>query len=134
MAELLIMLVGNTNADSVKDQRGSYKRGDAVVVFPDGHEWGAAEGPPKFGVLKIPDLTVEQAKKYLQPETFVIEEFVFPDGTSGPMTFIRTRRLYQVDIDAFTKKQRTDLEEGRLEINFSQAKSRLKNKATGNTE
>ncbi len=40
MAELLIRAKDNTHADPVKNQRGSYKRGDIVEVGPVGWDWG----------------------------------------------------------------------------------------------
>jgi len=63
MAELLIRLKNNTNADPVKD-RMCYKRGDIVVVKPDGHHWGRAEGLPHFAVIQT-DRTVTQMEKFL---------------------------------------------------------------------
>lgn len=48
MAELLIL-----NRDATPDAH-SYKRGDIVVVMPDGHEWGRAEGLPDFIRASLP--------------------------------------------------------------------------------
>ena len=38
--------------------------GDIVVIRPDGWEWGREEGLPNFVLVKIPDMTVEEAKQY----------------------------------------------------------------------
>jgi len=38
--------------------------GDIVVVRPDGWVWGSAECLPDFVIVKIPDMTVEEAKQY----------------------------------------------------------------------
>lgn len=65
MAEFLIKAIDATHSDPEKDKRGCYKRGDFVVVMPDGHEWGKEERLPKFVVVKIPGLSVETAKKYI---------------------------------------------------------------------
>jgi hypothetical protein len=45
MAELLVKAISNSHIDPTKDQRGCYKRGDVVVVMPDGHQWGKEEHP-----------------------------------------------------------------------------------------
>lgn len=50
MADLLIRARDNTHSDPVKDFRGSYKRGDIVVVKPTGWPWGSEEAKaPKDG-------------------------------------------------------------------------------------
>jgi len=80
MAELLIRTQNNAHVDPRKD-RATYKRGDVVVVMPDGHVWGrleskqqwVSEGLPEnawpggFVVVKVPgpvsdyaDLVAEQ--------------------------------------------------------------------------
>jgi len=62
MAELLIHLKNNTNADPVKD-RMCYKRGDIVVVMPNGHPWGSIEGLPDFAVIRT-DRIVAQMEEF----------------------------------------------------------------------
>lgn len=66
MAEILVKLASATNADSTKDRRGCYKRGDPVVVMPNGHTWGAEERPPKFIVLAVPDATEAEVQQYIE--------------------------------------------------------------------
>lgn len=39
MAEFLINAIDVFNEDPVKDKTGCYKRGDVVVVMPDGWKW-----------------------------------------------------------------------------------------------
>ena len=73
MAELLMKYVTYVHPDPVLDRRGAYKRGDIVVVRPDGWSWGrkevlAANQGGKFSIIKLPDLTVAEAEEYLQPE------------------------------------------------------------------
>ena len=61
MAELLIKADDATNPDQVKDLRGCYKKGDVVVVKPDGWKWGKEElNKKKFYILKVPDKSVEE--------------------------------------------------------------------------
>jgi len=64
MAELLVRLKNNTHSDPVKD-RMCYKRGDVVLVMPDGHPWGNSEGLPDFVVIRT-DQTVAQMEKFCQ--------------------------------------------------------------------
>lgn len=53
MAELLVL-----NRDATPEPR-SYKRGDIVVVMPDGHAWGNAEGLPDFVRVSLPGVDPE---------------------------------------------------------------------------
>lgn len=69
MAELLIKAIDATHSAPAKDARGCYKRGDPVVVMPDGHAWGTREALPKFVLLKVPGVTVAQAQQYIAPWT-----------------------------------------------------------------
>jgi len=63
MAELLIRLKNNTHVDPVKD-RMCYKRGDIVVVMPNGHVWGKEEGLPDFAVVVV-DRSVKFMKRFI---------------------------------------------------------------------
>lgn len=71
MAELLIKAVDATHADADKDRRGCYKRGDIVLIKPDGHEWGRKEllAPAdggKFVVVKIPGVSPSQVRNAIR--------------------------------------------------------------------
>jgi len=48
-----------------RDYEVSYKKGDIVAVFPDGHKWGRLEGPPKFIIIKVPGMSVKEGRKYI---------------------------------------------------------------------
>ncbi len=63
MAELLIRLKNNTHAYPAKD-RMMYKRGDIVVVMPDGHPWGISEALPDFAVIRT-DRAVARMEQFL---------------------------------------------------------------------
>lgn len=74
MAEILVKAVSSAAlADLTKDQRGSYKRGMPVVVMPDGHPWGRREGLPNFIVVKLPGVSAERVKKYIEAESTVVD-------------------------------------------------------------
>lgn len=70
MAEIIVKAVDATHADPDQDQRGCYKRGYPVAVYPDGTKWGACERLPKFVIIKLPGVPVDHPTllKYIQPE------------------------------------------------------------------
>lgn len=72
MAEFLIMLndPGAETPDELKQFR--YYRGDIVVVKPDNWSWGSEEKPPKFGLIKVPGMTVEEAQQWLVSEDEIV--------------------------------------------------------------
>lgn len=70
MAELLIKAIDATHSDPTKDA-ACYKRGDIVLVRPDGMTWGNKEVIPpadggKFVVVKITDVTPRQIKDWIK--------------------------------------------------------------------
>lgn len=64
MAELLIKAIDHIHPDPETDRRGAYKKGDIVLVMPDGHSWGNKEGPPLFVRVAVPGVTIEQIEAY----------------------------------------------------------------------
>lgn len=75
MAEILIKAIDAFHPDPLGNKRGCYKAGDPVVVFEDGHEWGAEERPPKFFLIKIPGVPAAQLKPFLAPDPFARRKF-----------------------------------------------------------
>ena len=63
--ELLVKAIDALHSDPDKDRRGCYKKGYPVVVMPDGQTWGREECLPKFVIVKCPEVTVEQARGYI---------------------------------------------------------------------
>lgn len=62
MAEFLV-----TAQDSpVPDSAGKWYAARIVTVQEDGHEWGGKEGPPKFGIIKVPGVSKADAEQYLE--------------------------------------------------------------------
>ncbi len=122
MAELLVKAIDATHPDPVKDKQGCYKRGDVVVAMPDGHKWGKEERLPKFVIVKIPDLSIASAQKYIQEEV---------DGKGEPIT----RRLFQVEIDKTPLELRNELEtKGEAMVLWNNIKGFVKDKVTGAPE
>ena len=56
-AELLVQM------EDSKFEKGA-KKGDIIIVKPDGWVWGKEESPPRYVVFKLPEMTYEEAKKY----------------------------------------------------------------------
>jgi len=113
MAEFLIKASDNTHSDPIKDARGCYKKGDIVDVRPDGFRWGREEGPPKFYIVKMPDLKVEDARKYMQP---LFSQELNKEGWFDKLR----RRQYQIDVTT-------------LQANLTTAKAAELTSATGLT-
>ena len=65
MAEILIKAMDAINSDPVKNLAGCYKKGDIVVIMPDNWTWGKEETLPKFVILKIPGVVIDE--KYILP-------------------------------------------------------------------
>lgn len=82
MAELLICARDATHADPDVDRRACYKRGDPVTVQPDGHPWGRKEGLPRFMVVKVPGVSVEQMRGLIE------EQSEDDDGAAAPEVLI----------------------------------------------
>ena len=91
MAEILICARNVTHADPAMDRRGCYKRGDPVVVQPDGHVWGRKEGLPRFVVVKIPGVSVATVEALVQPQT--------EDDSGNPAAVTFRRRRWRVLVD-----------------------------------
>jgi hypothetical protein len=124
MAELLVKLTDATNADPVKDAQGCYKRGDVVVVMPDGHVWGRQEGPPTFCVVKVPGLSVEDARKYTEPQ---VEQRM--TNLAGLQPTMVTRRLHRLKIDALTTAARAEIaDKGVVSLTRTEADAAIESK------
>lgn len=113
MAELLIKAVDATHPDPVKDLRGCYKKGDVVVIKPDGWSWGKEElKKEKFYILRIPDKKPEELE-YLVKEHIVqvgiryISQSpdlgVHVDGTDPDAVLAECQKRCQTVIDEMKK-------------------------------
>lgn len=113
MAELLIKATNATHSDPEKDARGCWKRGDIVVVMPDGHEWGGEERLPKFVVVKIPGVDAERARKYIEH-------------------YAAARRRYRIRVDDVPNAIRNQLRDtGQVTVTWNQVRNFIRDKATG---
>lgn len=132
MAEFLIRNVDNTNPDPIKNIERCYKRGDLVLVRSDGHIWGRreskqqwlAEGlaeadwPNRYVIIKIPDLTIEVARR------FVGERFIV----------VRRRRLFRVLLNELPQNVKNKLTaDGEYTANLAKVKNYIRSKADETT-
>lgn len=134
--ELLVKRQANyTHSDPVKNEAGVSQRGDMIVAMPDGWAWGREEhpltairfNPPRFFIVKIPGITVAQAKKYLQPR---VDSF---DSEGYPIT--KTSRLWKFEVDSVPQWIKDDIKNnGEVTVAWNQIKGYIKNKKTGATE
>jgi len=89
-AELLVKAEEswNNNADTSKMTKEELttwnarsRKGDIIVVRPDGWSWGKEECPPKFVVVKMPNVKVDDVKHY--------EQSLIDNTIPAPVTLIK---------------------------------------------
>ena len=141
--ECLIKAEDFVASGTLNDQLGAYKRGDLVAVFPSGHVWGrleskqvwVAEGnaaedwPNKFRIVVIEGLSLEKAKRYVQPQTSggVI--------SGGSIRDIVRRRKFRFNVDNFPSGFLETLEQdGRAVIELPNLITRVQNKVNAQSE
>lgn len=92
------LLVRSTDAP-VPDSPGAWRRGDVVVVMPDGHPWGREElNPAKFRVVKRPGIAVRDADPRLTASVTQV--------TDGREELV-LRRQYRLESDDTTITDKT---------------------------
>lgn len=88
MAEILLRVVDKVGADVYKNCQ-CLKRGDVVVVQPDGWPWGREElTNPDWRIIKLPNVTVAEMQQFLSAE---------PITDPAAQSRTRLRRWYYVD-------------------------------------
>lgn len=91
MSEWLVRVRDKVNPDKFLNAQ-LLKRGDVVVVCPDGHGWSKEERfNPDWRILKFPDVSVEAAEVFLAPE--------LEDDPKNPNLFLQ-RRAFKLDLDS----------------------------------
>lgn len=108
MARLLVKAVDHQHPDPKIDQVGAYKRGDVVVVMPDDHVWGIAEGLPKFEQVDLPGVSVEEVQHLVNSDIQTLNEITSASLRKNKRLLrlvsrekereTKTRRRYSVDI------------------------------------
>lgn len=131
MAEILIKAIDAPSffplslSNPAKAMAGCYRRGDPVVVMPDGHEWGKEERLPKFYVLQIPNLPVKDAKKYIESEV---------DNIDPEKPAVLTRRLFTIKVDDMPEPFKSGLLAGKTSASWNAMRGFFQNKVTLETE
>ncbi len=67
MSEIFFRAVSNVHTDPARDKASSYKKGYPVDALPDGQSGGKEVIPPGFITVHCPEITVKQAREYLNP-------------------------------------------------------------------
>jgi hypothetical protein len=97
VAELLIKAQEPWNNDDPKAPTTRTRKGDVIVVRPDGWEWGKEECLPRFIVVKTKE-TYEEAKKYEESLTKTVEKEV--DSKMVEEQELVAVRKYNIDVSA----------------------------------
>ncbi len=90
-----------------------YERGDAIVLFGDGHEWGKLETSPTCCVIKYPGIPVADMQQYVDPYLTIELE-------------IQRSREWQFLIDTFPSDALAKTDEGELTIDTDISWAELK--------
>jgi hypothetical protein len=125
MAELLIKARNAQHADPDIDRQGCYKRGDIVVVMPDGHEWGAKEGLPNFVKIKIPGLDHETVRELIDEQREDDAGTLLFDDDGQPILF--RRRRWRLLVDSIPTTIRNQLRDfGEVTVTRAQIRNYVK--------
>jgi hypothetical protein len=125
MAELLLKARNAQHADPDIDRHGCYKRGDIVVVMPDGHQWGTKEGLPNFVKIKIPGLNHETVRELIDEQREDDAGNPLFDDDGQPILF--RRRRWRVLVDSIPTTIRNQLRDfGEVTVTRAQIRNYVK--------
>ena len=129
MALLLVMGANKAHSDPLKDQRGSYKRGDIVDVYEDDrHDGDLVRNPiaPPFVLIRVNGVTAAQVRAYIEPQ---VTERIDPD--QGFVREVVRRRLFRLRVDDLPLTVRQALVRDRYyETNAATVRRFIRNKVT----
>ena len=69
MAEMLVRIADKSSDDPHKNAQLT-KRGDVIVIQPDGWNWSAAERTDPWVIVKVPGALVADLAEFVQEESF----------------------------------------------------------------
>lgn len=102
--EAIFFVVDRVAEDPYVDAM-AYKRGDVIVVKPDGWPWSEAElTNPDWRIIKFPAVTVEQAASFLAPEV---------ETDPRNPNRMRQRRGFRLDLDGMPAELRSHISKAR---------------------
>jgi hypothetical protein len=90
MAQFLIKALEPWNNDSPTAPEERSRLGDIIVVRPDGHVWGNEECLPRFIVVKITNMTYDDAK-HLE-ESLLLDDGLEEDGVTIKKKLAKVRK------------------------------------------
>lgn len=127
MAEFLIKARDPIDLPKDEEKRNRcYRRGDIVVVMPDGHEWGKEERLPKFVVVKVAGMSVETAQKYIEPRAV---DSGLVDVRGRAILRTTARRRWKILVDTVPTAVKTALtKSGVYETSWSNIKTYIYDK------
>lgn len=88
MCELLVRIVDKISDDPYNNAKLT-KSGDVIVICDDGHEWGRAEGPPTYRVIRVPGV-----------EAATLGNFTGRGVPEGPDDAMSYARVWGLDVSA----------------------------------
>lgn len=94
MCELLVRVVDKTNPKNPTLDAGLGKRGDVIVIMPDGWKWGREElASPEWRIVKIPGADVRDFEDLIGPQMSSARR---PGGEA----LLLRKRAAHIDLDA----------------------------------
>ena len=112
-------------ADEIKYERAHSRRGDIIVVKPDGHVWGRAEGLPTYVSLDMEGVPIQEMEKFQAQEESPI---LTPHGKP----FTVRKRAYKIDLDSLNPDLLDALRrDGKASCSGGCLKGRIIHKETG---
>lgn len=98
MAEMLVFAVDLVNSDDPRKHAQLLKRGDVVVIVPDGHAWSEEERTHgRWTIVQVPGVPVADLSAYVALE---------PDDADVPHKLPQLR-AFRFDLDAHDGKPLT---------------------------
>lgn len=105
MCELLVRVIDKINHDDPYLDVQCTKRGDVIVIVPDGHVWGVMEQlDPQYRIVKLPGVPVDDVASLIAPE---------PETDPQNPNRMLQRRLFRLDLDNMDAPTRAYLSEGK---------------------
>lgn len=97
MAELLIRVADRVHARDVARDQEQPRRGDVIVIQPDGWTWSVRElTAPHWRILRLSGVSADALAKWLEPEAWTVDDLNLPDPDRPPLG----RRVRRLNLDA----------------------------------
>jgi len=109
------------SADRIASYERCPRKGDIIVVKPNGWKWGKKEGLPKFIIVKVPDMTVKEAEAYL--DQVDVQEGLQDDGEKN----IVTKKICKYNFTGLMVDNTKSLG-GKISVNKTSAQSVIQTK------